>query len=124
MVGIRNVYLVSYKRTDGREVSEPSVSDLVKAKDAEIDARVRKALDETVTRVGALKARAETVEAYDQMIGEGNNQGNAVVEAAIGALVAQTKEFERAIAILELKAVKFEGSDSLDDPTKALAKKK
>ena len=38
------------------------------------------------------------------MIGEGNKEGNAVVEAAIEALIAQTKEFERAIAVLELKA--------------------
>jgi putative iron-regulated protein len=58
------------------------------------------------------------------MIGEGNAEGNAVVEAAIGTLVAQTKEFERAIAALELKAVKIEGSDSLDNPDKALSKKK
>ncbi|MBN9261690.1 MAG: peptidase, partial [Hyphomicrobium sp.] len=79
---------------------------------------------ETIARMGALKQRAETVEAYDQMIGEGNAEGNAVVEAALGALIAQTKEFERAIAALELTSVKIEGSDSLDDPTKALSKKK
>ena len=29
------------------------------------------------------------------MIGEGNAEGNAVVQAAIEALIAQTKEFER-----------------------------
>jgi putative iron-regulated protein len=55
------------------------------------------------------------------MLGEGNQEGNAVVEAAIGALIAQTKEFERAIAVLDLKAVQIEGSDSLDDPAKALS---
>jgi len=124
VVGIENVYLGRYKRIDGKLVSGPSVSDLVKAKSPETDERVRKALAETVARMAALKQRAETVEAYDQMIGEGNKDGNAVVEAAIGALVAQTKEFERAIAALELTSVKIEGSDSLDDPTKALSKKK
>jgi putative iron-regulated protein len=124
VVGIENVYLGRYKRIDGKVVSGPSVSDLVKAKSPEIDERVRKALTETLARMSAIKQRAETIEAYDQMIGEGNAEGNAVVEAAIGALIAQTKEFERAIAALELTSVKVEGSDSLDDPTKALSKKK
>ena len=48
----------------------------------------------------------------------------AVIEAVIGALIAQTKELERAIAVLGLKSIKFEGSDSLDDPGRALGKKK
>jgi len=124
IVGIENVYLGRYRRIDGRTVSGPSVSDLVRAKSAEIDHRVREALAETNAKMMALKTRAETKEAYDQMIGEGNQEGNAVVEAAIGALIAQTKEFERAIAVLELKAVQIEGSDSLDDPAKALAERK
>ena len=46
--------------------------------------------------------RAETVEAYDQMIGEGNAEGNAVVQAAIDGLIAQTRGIERAVALLEL----------------------
>ena len=121
IVGIENVYLGRYKRIDGRTVSGASVSDLVRAKSAEIDDRVRAALAETNAKMTALKTRAETKEAYDQMLGEGNKEGNEVVEAAIGALIAQTKEFERAIAILELKAVEIEGSDSLDDPAKALS---
>jgi putative iron-regulated protein len=100
------------------------VSDLVKAKSAEIDDRVRKALALTNARMTALKVRAETVEAYDQMIGEGNKDGNATVEAAIEALIAQTREFERAVAVLELKAIEFEGSDSLDNPEKAHRGKK
>jgi putative iron-regulated protein len=124
VVGIENVYLGRYKRVDGRMVSGASVSDLVKAKAPDIDARVRKALAETMEKVGVIKTRAETVEAYDQMIGDGNKEGNAVVEAAIAALIAQTKELERAIAVLELKPIAFEGSDSLDNPVKALEKKR
>jgi putative iron-regulated protein len=124
VIGIENVYLGRYKRIDGRMVSGASVSDLVRARSAEIDDRVRKALAETNAKMRALKQRAETKEAYDQMIDDNNPEGNAVVEAAIGALIAQAKEFERAIAVLELQAIAFEGSDSLDDPAKALAKKK
>ena len=58
------------------------------------------------------------------MLGEGNAEGYAVVEDVIGALIAQTKEFERAIAVLELRAIAFEGSDSLDNPGKALEGKR
>jgi len=124
VLGIENVYLGRYKRADGSVVSGASVSDLVKAKAPEVDERVRKALSETVEKVGALKKRAETVEAYDQMLGDGNKEGAAVVEAVIGALIAQTREFERAVAVLDVKAVRIEGSKSLDDPAAALEKKK
>jgi putative iron-regulated protein len=118
VIGIRNVYLGHYTRTDGSTISGPSVSDLVRAKSPDIDARVRAALDFTVGKMDALVARAETVEAYDQMIGPNNAEGNAVVQAGIDALIAQTKELERAITVLNLKDIKFEGSDSLDQPDK------
>ena len=54
------------------------------------------------------------------MIGEGNDAGNKVVQDAIDGLLAQTKEIQRAAAALNLSAIQFEGSDSLDDPKKAL----
>ena len=118
VVGIQNVYLAHYKRLDGSVVSGPSVSDLVKAKSPETDARVKAAIDKTLSKMTALVERAKTVEAYDQMIGLENTEGNAVVQTAIDALVAQAKELERAIAALDLKDIKFEGSDSLDHPDK------
>ena len=65
----------------------------------------------------AMKQRAETIEAYDQMIGEGNTEGNAVVQAAIDGLIAQTRGIERAVALLQLGgAVTIEQSDSLVNP--------
>lgn len=115
-LGIRNVYLGSYKRPDGSVVSGPSPSDLVRAKSAEADTRTRTALDDTMQRMGEIVKRTEGGEHYDQMIGEGNEQGNALVEQTIQALIAQSKEFERDIAALELKSIQFEGSDSLDNP--------
>ena len=118
VIGIRNVYLGSYERTDGSIVKGPSVSDLVKARSPETDAAVRKAIEATVEKMGALKARADKGERYDQMIGQGNAEGNAVVQAAIDALVAQAKEFERAMAVLDLGSAQFEGSDSLNEPGK------
>jgi len=121
-LGIRNVYLGSYKRTDGSVVSGPSVSDLVKEKSAETDTKLRAALDNTMAKMQAIVDRANGGEAYDQMIGQGNAEGNATVQAGITALVAQAKDLERAIASLDLKPIKFEGSDSLDAPEKAVAK--
>jgi putative iron-regulated protein len=119
-LGIRNVYLGSYKRFDGSVVSGPSVADLVKAKSPEVDAKMRAALDTTMEKMGAIVERAKTVEAYDQMIGQGNAEGNATVQAGITALIAQAKDLERAIDALALKPIRFEGSESLDAPDKAL----
>ena len=58
---------------------------------------------------------AEDGEAYDQQIGEGNDEGNARVQAAIDGLVDQTRAIERAVAALDLGNVSIEGSDSLDN---------
>jgi putative iron-regulated protein len=62
----------------------------------------------------AIVRRAQNIEAYDQMIGEGNAAGNAVVQSAIDALLEQTKAIERAVSALELKVIEFEDSGSLD----------
>lgn len=121
-LGIKNVYLGSYTRTDGSVVKGPSVSDLVKEKSADTDTKLRASLDATMAKMQLIVDRAKGGEAYDQMIGQGNTEGNATVQAAIDALIAQAKDLERAIAVLDLKPIKFEGSDSLDAPEKATAK--
>jgi putative iron-regulated protein len=115
-IGMRNVYLGSYTRTDGRVVKGPSLSDLVRAKAPDLDREMRGKLDATVAATTAMKKRAEGGEAYDQMIGEGNIDGNAVVQAVIDSLVAQTRSIERVVTTLGLGAIEIEGSDSLDDP--------
>lgn len=117
-LGIRNVYLGAYRRIDWSLVSGPSVSDLVKAKAPEVDAELRAKLDATMEAMNALYLRALTTESYDQMIGEGNDEGNAVVQRVVDALLDQTKAIERAVATLDLKSIEFEGSDSLDDSGK------
>jgi putative iron-regulated protein len=117
-LGIRNVYLGTYRRADRSLVTGLSVSDLVKAKAPEVDAEVRAKLNATMQAMNALYLRALTTESYDQMIGEGNAEGNAVVQRAVDALLDQTKSLERAVAALDLKSIEFEGSDSLDNPAK------
>jgi putative iron-regulated protein len=120
-LGIRNVYLGAYRRADRSLVTGPSISDLVKAKSPEADAELRAKLDATMEAMNALYLRALTTESYDQMIGEDNAEGNAVVQHAIDALLDQTKAIERAVTVLELKTIEFEGSESLDDPEKVQA---
>lgn len=117
-VGIRNVYTGTYKRVDGTTVDGPSVSDMVREADAALDAELAGKLDVTVAKMEAIQARADGGESYDQQIGEGNTEGNATVQAAIDALVDQTRWIERAVAALKLDAIAFEGSDSLDAPDK------
>ncbi|PTE10358.1 imelysin family protein [Mesorhizobium helmanticense] len=118
VIGIRAAYHASYVRLDGSVVEGPSVSDMVKAADPAIDKELSDKLDVTVAKVEAIKARAVAGEAYDQQIAEGNTEGNATVQAAIDALIDQTKSIERAVGSLKLNAIAFEGSDSLDAPDK------
>jgi putative iron-regulated protein len=117
-LGIRNVYVGRYRRVDGSVVQGPSVSDLIKAKSPEVDNAVRAKIELTMDAMGELYRRGVMVESYDQMIGEGNEVGNATVQKVVDSLLNQTKEIERAVATLDLKSIKFEGSDSLDDPNK------
>ncbi|WP_114389182.1 imelysin family protein [Notoacmeibacter marinus] len=114
--GIRNVYLGAYEGPDGETVSGTALSDLVKATDPALDEEMRTKLDETMAAMQAIADKAEAGEAYDQQIGEGNEDGNARVQAAIDALIAQTRTIERVIAALDLGNIELEGSDSLDDP--------
>lgn len=115
-IGIASAYTGEYTRIDGTKMTGPSLSELVAAKDPALDAEMKSKLEKTLAAMNAMAKRAETVEAYDQMIGEGNTEGNATVQAAIDGLIDQTKTIERIIASQDLGAVELEGSDSLDNP--------
>lgn len=115
-LGIQNVYLGRYIRIDGSIITGASLSDLVSAADADVDAALRDKLDATMVAMTAMRRRAENIETYDQMIGAGNDTGNGIVQAAIDALLDQTEAIEGAIHALGLQNLTFEGSDSLDDP--------
>lgn len=116
VVGMLNVYSGTYTRIDGRKVIGPALAHLVAEEDAELNDEMLSMLMSTHDAMFDLKRRAESLEAYDQMIGPGNPEGNAVVQMAIDALTAQTKTIERVVATLGLAPIAFEGSDSLDNP--------
>ena len=115
-LGIRNVYLGEYKRTDGSVVKGASLSAFVSGKDSSADKELRAALDATMNKMTSLSDTAEKGERYDQMLAEGNTRGNEIVQAAVDALTVQTRSIERVVAALGLSALEFEGSDSLDNP--------
>ena len=117
-VGMMSIYAGRYARIDGSVVQGPSLNDLIKAKDAKLAAKIEKAFDATLSRMLVMKETADRrVMAYDQMIGEGNVAGNKIIQDVVDGLVAQAKAIETAMAPLGLTGVKFEGSDSLDNPS-------
>jgi len=122
IIGIQSVYRGSYRRVNGKEVKGPSLSDLVAAAAPALDREMKQKLAATVAAATAMKKRAETVERYDQMLADGNAEGNATIQKVIDALTDQTRTMERIVAALKLDKVKFEGSDSLDDPGKVQKK--
>lgn len=115
-IGIASAYTGEYTRVDGTKMTGPSLSQLVAASDKKLDDEMKAKLNKTLDAMHAMEKRAQTVEAYDQMIGEGNKEGNATVQAAIDGLLDQTKTVERVIAALDLGKIELEGSESLDNP--------
>ncbi|MEQ8342678.1 MAG: imelysin family protein [Marinovum algicola] len=115
-LGVRNVYLGEYLRIDGSLVSGPALSDLVAAADAGVDEALRARLNATMVELGQIKSAAEAGFSYDMMLARGNAEGEALIMGAVEALVDQTRSIERAVSVLGVDQIAFEGSDSLDDP--------
>ncbi len=112
VLGMVNVYTGHYRRVDGSVASGPGISDLVKSAAPDTDTELRARLAATLAAMTVIVRRAQTTESYDQMIAEDNEQGNAVVLAAINALRAQTKSIERAADALQLSAIAFDNGSS------------
>ena len=115
--GIYNVYHGRYTRIDGSVVEGPSLAALVRAAAPDVDAEMRTRLDATAAAMQRLKDTADSgAMAYDQMLGESNPEGNAIVQEAVDALKAQTRTIEQAAVALGVESLEIEGSDSLDNP--------
>ena len=115
-LGIQNVYIGQYTRSDGSVVTGPSLSELVAAANPAVDAQLTTELAASVAAMAAIKVAAEGGLAYDQMLGAGNKAGEALIMGGVNALVTQTASIERAMTALGLTVAGFEGSDSLDNP--------
>ena len=115
-VGIRNVYLGTYTRTDGSVLQGPSLSELVAAANPAVDDQLTTELDASVAALQAVKDAGDAGKTFDTLIAPGNAEGEALIMAAVNALVTQTASIDRAVTALGLSKVKFEGSDSIDNP--------
>ena len=97
-------------------VSGPSISALAREKSPEAAKRVDEAMAVTLSKLKALKDKADSGEmAYDQMLAAGNDAGNKLITDSVDALVSQARAIEAVVAAMNLK-IKLEGSDSLDKP--------
>ncbi len=117
-LGIASIYRGKYTRVDGSVVEGPSVAAYAAAVAPKAAEEADAKVDAALAALKAIKDEADGgKQAYDQMIGEGNAEGNALVQKGVDALVAQTRAIEGVVGALKLK-IKVEGSDSLDDPSK------
>ena len=119
-VGMRAIYTATYQRLDGSVVTGPSFADAVADADPALDTAIRAHLAQTLSAMDVMVAAAEGGMAYDQMLGEDNPVGNAILQDVIDTLIVQAGSFEAAVAALGLRVDGFEGSDSLDDPASVL----
>ena len=116
--GMISIYSGRLKRRDGSTLEGPGLSALAQVKAPDQARKLDELMSDAEKKLGAIRDRAESgKESYDQMIGQGNEEGNALVQSAIDALVAQTRGVEAVVAALNLK-ITVEGSDSLDNPSK------
>ena len=115
--GMVDIYNGSYQKLDGSTVSGASVKDLIAAKDAAVNDRIVAAMKDATGAMTVLKETADSGKmSYDQMLGEGNTEGNQIIENVVSTLVAQARAVEAGVAALGL-TISMEGSDSLDNPT-------
>ncbi|MBL4811818.1 MAG: peptidase [Rhodobacteraceae bacterium] len=114
ILGISNVYLGSYTRIDGTEVSGPGLSSLVAAADPALDAVFRGQANATLASADALKVAAAGGMSYDMMLQSGNTGGGAMITAVVENLVSMSHSIERISTVLGATGVTMEGSDALD----------
>ncbi|NWB98181.1 peptidase [Pseudomonas gingeri] len=109
--GIRNVYLGEYTRTDGTQLTGPSLSSLVAKADPATDAALKNDLQATEAKIQIMVDHANKGEHYDQLIAAGNEPGNKIVRDAISALVKQTGSIEQAAAKLGISDLNPDNAD-------------
>jgi putative iron-regulated protein len=111
-LGMQNLFLGQYQRINGDRVGGTSLASIAQSKAPRETKRLRSAMNDSVAKTKALVQAAEFAQPpmkFDQMIGEGNSAGRALVGDAIHALVEQTAALE-ALA----KAIEVDSSGALN----------
>lgn len=93
--GIKNVYTGTFTTSQGKNIKGASLADLVAAQSPDLNKKMLAAFENSMTKLSAMVDAAEKQSIhFDQLIAAGNNDGKQMVQAAIDALVAQTKVIE------------------------------
>ncbi len=114
--GVVNVYFGEYFAMDNSVTTGASLSALLAQDDADLDEEMRVKLSVTMVRLRLMVTRARSTENYDQMLLQGNESGNAVIQATVDSLLDQTRTIEKIARVLGVENLDVAGSDSLDNP--------
>lgn len=104
-LGIQNIYLGQYRRSGGSLLSGPSLSQRVNSADSALNKKALAAFAATERAMKILLERAQQPDSpmkFDQMIAEGNSEGEHIISAAIQALVTQTTLLEQVAKVLNI----------------------
>ena len=107
-VGLRNVYLARYQRVDGSVIEGPSLSELVRAADPELDQMLHDGIDRAIRRVDAIRDAAAGGKAYDQLLDPDDPEGGALIGEAIQALIAFSEQLTEVGPTLGVGEFQFE----------------
>jgi putative iron-regulated protein len=113
VLGMQNVSLGRYVRSDGTVVTGPALTDLVSAVDPDLDATLRKEIEATLAATDALRSAKAAGLSYDMMLAVGNQEGAAMITAVIDALVAQSRTIERISTVMQVSGVVVQGDETL-----------
>lgn len=107
-VGLRNVYMGRYHRVDGSMIEGPSLSELVRAADPELDRKLHDGIDRAIRRVDAIRDAAAGGKAYDQLLAPDDPEGGELIGEAIQALVAFSEQLREVGPLLGVGEFQFE----------------
>lgn len=116
VVGIKNVFLGEYRNLDGKLISGPSISSMLKVEDKKLQKKTKKSINTTIKNMKKIVKSAESGMTYDMLIAEGNKKGNKLIQKAIDSLIVQSKNIELVANALNVQNLQIEGSESLDNP--------
>ncbi|MCY3702914.1 MAG: peptidase [Rhodospirillales bacterium] len=107
-VGLRNVYMGRYHRVDGSMIEGPSLSELVRAADPELDRKLHDGIDRAIRRVDAIRDAAAGGKAYDQLLAPDDPEGGELIGEAIQALIAFSEQLREVGPLLGVGEFQFE----------------
>ena len=114
-IGMMSIWNGTY--AGSTPVKGASIAALAREKAPEAAKRVDDAMTGTLSKLKAIKDKADSGEmAYDQMLAAGNDVGNKMIMDGVDALIIQARAIEAVVAALKLN-IKIQGSDSLDTPS-------